>query len=54
LEAPPIRGVFDCSLLYISRISSDEASNKINLDLFWRYSEEEAIKHDKYNMALHI
>jgi hypothetical protein len=54
LEAPPIRGVFYCSLLYISRISSDEASNKINLDLFWRYSEEEAIKHDKFNMALHI
>jgi hypothetical protein len=27
---------------------------KINLGLFWRYSEEEAIKHDKFNMALHI
>ena len=26
----------------------------MNLDLFWRYSEEEAIKHDKFNMALHI
>ena len=45
-------GVCYCSLLYISRISSDEASKKMNLDLFWRYSEEEAIKHDKFNMAL--
>jgi hypothetical protein len=26
----------------------------MNLDLFWRYSEEEAIQHDKFNMALHI
>jgi hypothetical protein len=26
----------------------------MNLGLFWRYSEEEAIKHDKFNMALHI
>ena len=43
-----MRGVFYCSLLYISRISYDEASKKMNLDLFWRYSEEEAIKHDKF------
>jgi hypothetical protein len=44
-------GVFYCSLLYISRILSDEVSKKMNLDLFWRYSEEEAIKHDKFRYS---
>jgi hypothetical protein len=43
--------VFDCSLLYISRIFYDEASKKMNLDLFWRYSEEEAIKHDTFKYS---
>ena len=38
-----------CSL-YISWISSDEASKKG----IWTSSEEEAIKHDTFNMALHI
>jgi hypothetical protein len=50
-DAVNIWGVFYCSLLYISRISSDEASKKMNLDLFWRYSEEEAIKHDKFKYS---
>jgi hypothetical protein len=50
-DAVNIWGVFYCSLLYISRISSDEASKKMNLDLFWRYSEEEAIKHDKFRYS---
>jgi hypothetical protein len=50
-DAVNIWGVFYCSLLYISRISSDEASKKMNLDLFWRYSEEEAINTTNSNIA---